>query len=944
MSFAAQLREALAAQDADLSGLSAAADARLEALADWCALYRSELQKVPEIWLWLEDTEVRDQTLRFSALRQIWERRFAPTGSTSGEPKALTACLRRFRRQLSLRIAYRELGGLAQLDESLHDLTRLAEFTITLCFELAWQVNEPRLGTPWDDEADAPARACVLGLGKLGGEELNFCSDVDLIFFFEGEGHCRKSSGRAGPHNSEFFGRLFQDVSRYLTERGPEGILYNLDLRLRPEGDSGPLVRSFTGLANYYWANGQTWERLALMKARPVAGDRSLGLELLEEINPFRYPRSPPPHLLPEVMGVKLRTEKEVVGAGDLERDIKNGPGGIREIEFMLQARQMIEGGRSPFLQTGSTRESLGQLERYGFLDSAEAGFLREAYSFLRRVENRLQMRREARTHQLPETGSPERARLAQTLGFDAPADFEERLESVRKQVRARYEAFFGTDDREAELQDWTVFLSGHAPDTAIEARLSEWFPGEQDCAERLQTFAVGTSKGPLTRESVQLFLDTTRHFEGIFPQLAEPLTALDRVGGFAGSYGARKQFYKACNANPGFFQALCLLFDRSGFIHRLLAQHPGIMEELLHEAPRRDKSLDELLEEIGHLPQDAPDFPRLLWQYVKAEQVRLAMGELLFERSIPEITADLSDLAEATVRTVLRRVDPEGELALVALGKFGGREVSFGSDLDMMILGPVRTEGNLAKKATAFIKEMQFSQPLGRIFEVDLRLRPHGKDGPLVTTLPAFEYYHTTAGAGQSWERTALTRARFAGGNEQLAAAFVEMRNALIFEKPLSAEAVAHLRSMRERIVREKGQVDPPERAYKAGAGGLVSIEFMVQLLQRRHGAAFEQLRQSNTRENLRFLGKQGLLPENTAEALVAAYDQLRRVELYLRRDAWNGVSEISTNARIQQKLARWLGYERFETLAKALRQAMADVQAAEARVYAALPRGDND
>ncbi len=940
MSFADELRAALREGGLEASRLPPLeADDRLNAFADWCEAYRGQLAQAPELWLWLESEGVRGEPLRFSTLQRDWEGDFAPQGSVRSDPKGWAARLRAFRRQQSLRIAYRELGAGAALDEVLADLTVLAEFVLATTYTFAWERNCARLGTPWDAAMDAPARGCVLGLGKLGSGELNFCSDVDLIFFFEGEGRCLRDDDRDGLDNAEFFGRLFSDVARFLSQRGPEGVLYNLDLRLRPEGDSGPLVRTFTGLANYYWANGQTWERLALMKARAVAGDRSLGEELLEEVNPFRYPRHPPPHLLSEVMGVKLRTEKEVVGEANLLRDLKNGPGGIREIEFQIQARQMIEGGRSPFLQTGSTRQALDQLERYEVIAGEEAAALRDHYAFLRVVENRLQMRRETRTHLLPEPGTDERSLLARSLGFADGAAFETKLEAVRGDVRRRYEALFGSDDQEAELQDWTVYLSGHPPSEAIRSKLEEWFPGEQDCAERLRAFAVGSGRGHLMRENVQLFLDSSRRFDEVFPLLAEPLTALERVGGFAGSYGARKQFYKTCNANPRFFQALGLLFDRSGFIHKLLVRHPGIMEELLHEAPRRTKGVAAMEAEIAHLSSDPERFPELLWLYVKAEQVRLAMGELLYDRSIAEVTADLSDLAEATVRTVLRRVDPEGELALVALGKFGGRELAFGSDLDLMVLGPVQTEGKLAKKAAAFTKQLQFSQPLGRIFEVDLRLRPHGAAGPLVTTLPIFEQYHGPDGAGQSWERTALTRARIVAGNEQLAARFVQLRNAVVFDRALTAEAVTHLRSMQARVQREKVRVHRPQMAFKAGPGGLVAIEFMAQLLQRMLGGANRDFRQTNVRGNLQRLANVPELSESVSSTLVRTYDALRRVEVLLRRDAWTGVSEIPQDARSQQRLAFWLGHGSFDGLFEELRARMEEAEAVAEAVYAFLP-----
>ena len=369
---------------------------RLDRLADFCPVYRTVILQHPEYFPWLENPANRDEQFRFGAFQNIWKAEFERSFKT---PRERLSALQRFRRKMSLRIAYRDINGLADITDSLTELSLLAEFCLQSVTRLTRSKWEENLGQPWNDEEDRPARFCILGLGKLGGGELNFCSDIDLIYFFEIRGFTRINGRQTQYSNTEFYSRLSREITSLLQERSEDGFLYNVDLRLRPEGNSGPIARSLAALENYYSAAGQTWERLALIRARPVAGDVDLGGELLESLNSFRYPLHPPPSLLSEVAGVKIRTEKEIVGLEALRRDIKSGHGGIREIEFFVQALQLINAGRNPFLQTHSTMAAIDQLERYQFIKGTDAKFLRETYCYLRRIEHRLQMREEEFDH-----------------------------------------------------------------------------------------------------------------------------------------------------------------------------------------------------------------------------------------------------------------------------------------------------------------------------------------------------------------------------------------------------------------------------------------------------------------------------------------------------------------------------------------------------------------
>ena len=684
MAFYEEIRGELEARgrkvDRELS--DAGVEARVNRLARASPIYKKLLWKQPELLLWLERPENREERFRYTAFRNVWQEEFEK--KFSGQEAWLEA-LQAFRRRMSLRIAYREINELSPVAESLKELSLLAEFCLQAVCNRTYKSWERRLGRPWIEGENRLARYCVLGLGKLGGEELNFCSDIDLIFFYEGRGQCRKQERTTQVSNEEFFSRFVKDVVGLLQKRTHSGFLYNVDLRLRPEGQSGHIVRTLNSMQNYYYAAGQTWERLALIKARVVAGNKDIGEEFLEAVQNFRYPHFPPPSLLEEVAGTKVRLEKEVTLEQNLQYDIKNGYGGIREIEFYVQTLQLLNAGQNPFLQTPGTFEALKKLARYRLLSESDADYLEQAYRFLRLVENRLQMKEEHQTHTLP-TDKEELKDLACSLGFQSELSFQEKLQATRQKIRMLYSSLLKESHLEEEIQEWTLFLTGKPPSQKIAKKLKDWLGTEAPHSQ--ETFSNFIRGGPLnllTREQVKLFLEISSHFNHLFPELACPQETLARISRFAESYKARKQFLRMCSNNPGFLQTLSLLFDRSTFIHKLLCQHPEIMEEVLLGYSLLQKNVRTVKKEIAHLPQGT-DFERWLWLYVKAEQVRLAAAELVGNISIEELEKSLTTLADAVIEAILERVDPEEQLTLVALGKYGGQEMTFGSDLAMWL------------------------------------------------------------------------------------------------------------------------------------------------------------------------------------------------------------------------------------------------------------------
>ncbi len=882
--------------------------ARLERLADASPLYARLLRRHPDYCLWLEQPQNRDTPFRYQALRDEWRTFAAAPGEAITQDDIHLSVLRRWRRKMTLRIAYRDANGLAPPSTTVGELTRLGEFCLRECCDLSLRQWTRRYGEPWDEELGRSARFCVLGLGKLGGQELNFSSDIDLIYLYEGEGQCRKDGQPGVFSNVEFFTKVAETITSLLQTQTADGFLFRVDVRLRPEGAYGPLVRSLAGLEHYYAAAGQTWERMALIKARPVAGDLALGAELLESLHAFRYPRHPPPSLLAEVAAMKTRTEQEVVGSQTLTRDVKSGHGGIREIEFITQAFQLLHAGRYPFLQTHATTAALDQLVRYGLMQAGEARFLEEAYWFLRRVEHAIQMREEHQTHALP-ADDAEVAAIACTLGFASVGEFQHQLDTVRTRVRRIYEGLFRGEAGDSEFQDWWEFFTSPRTPPVLAGRLRRWLGPADGAADELRLFVCGDRGQQVNRELVVRFQHLVDTFDEIMPKLAQPVPTLRRIAHFAERYGTRQQFFNGCAANPQFFRVLALLFDRSTFTYELLGAHPEIAEEVLRpEVLRKRKDAAALVAELASGPAGA-GHAAWLWLYVKAEQVRYAIGELLGFLSIEQVEASLSLLADAVLAQVLRQLDPRQSLLLVALGKYGGSELTFGSDLDLLF---VAREAEAAA-AEPVVRELQrllrHGGPLGAIFEVDLRLRPHGDAGPLVTTPGVLRAYHA-GGSGQAWERQLLTRARIVAGAPELAADFAAFVTDLLYRAPLAGPEAAAMWAMRGRIERERGAVSPPERAFKTGAGGLVDFEFLVQLLQLRHGHALPALRQPGTRRGLRTLADASLIPAGAAMQLLASYNFLKRIEILLRGDTAKAVSVLAASAEARAPLACWLGF----------------------------------
>lgn len=807
--------------------------------------------------------------------------------------------VRHFRRREMLRIGARDLMGLATVEETTGELSNLADVCLQAVYAVALETLAQRY------RVAAPGGFAVLGLGKLGGQELNYSSDVDVIFVYreEGQFHPRLSF-------NEFYTKLAEEFIRQVSTPGAEGAIYRIDLRLRPEGKSGPLVRSLESCENYYAEWGETWERMALSKARWVAGDAAVGAAFVEMVQPFVYARHAGENVILQMAALKERIEREVVREANLTRHVKLGIGGIREIEFIVQSFQVLRGARVPELRQAQTLRSLPLLAKHKLLTEAEARGLAEAYRFLRKVEHRLQMEMELQTHTIPDE---EHAlyRLARAMGFRTVAAFE--AEQARQTARVR--------------QVYQGILAGAAAAPAAVASVPDVIRpvgfGDPVAAEKvIENLWHGPGFVHVSGRTQEIFSRLLPVLARELQKVADPDAALTRFEKFVSGYGSRGLLYEILTRNPKLVEMLVRVGDASRFLAETLAKRPELFDEVcrgvtLNESKPVAAMLADLEEETGEPATVAREWKR-------AEMFRIGVEDVMGLVDGEQVQQQISRLGETCVRFGLARVQRELKrvklpFAVIAMGKFGGQELGYGADLDVLFVG----EGEAAiPVATGLIRFMEQQTAAGMLFKMDARLRPDGEKGPLAAGLAAHrEYYGKRA---LLWERQALTKARYVAGTPQLGEAFMGLVHEVVYGRSLTDEELTEIRRMRQRIERERGDPRRPEGEFKTGPGGLLDVEFLVQALQLRHGQAHRQLRTAHTLAALNRLTALGVLEDGQSYLLRRNYLFLRKVELVLRRDEDASVSALPADESRLKCLAKRLGFSHSEALLETCRRVM--------------------
>jgi len=867
--------------------------------------------------------------LRTAGGEACWPEGRAPE---PGAPEAeWQAWLRRWRRREMVRIAWRDLAGAASLEETLEDLSAFADDAIALALREAWALTTARYGSPAYADGE-PMPLVVVGMGKLGGRELNFSSDIDLVFLFPGHGETQHA---APVSHEEFFLRLGQALIRLLAAVTVDGFVFRVDMRLRPFGDSGPLACSFASFEDYLLQHGRDWERYAWVKARAITGAEAYAELYAEAVRPFVYRRYLDFGVFDSLREMKGLIEKQVARK-DLVDHLKLGPGGIREIEFIVQALQLIRGGQDRRLQGPRLFEVLPQLGRQKLLRPQVVQELDAAYRHLRTLENRLQMLRDAQVHALPQDEASQ-ARLARAMGEPDWAALRHTLSRHLVAVQRAFQSLVFSPSGEGDGGDGV----GSAPAAGDAATLASMWD-ESLGLEGLRGLLAGRlagrgseSAGGSHAELARLLLDFRdgplprrldatglRRLQQLLPSLLaalgpddDALTMTRRMLRVLEAIGGRSAYFALLNENPAArarFVAVCRGGD---FLVAQLAAHPLLLDELLDERaltepPGRAELAADLEDRIARVPEDDPEqLVEALAQFKNAAVFRVAIADLTGRLPLMRVSDRLTDIAELIIEQAMRqawsqmtrqfgvptwRETEDGtprdvEVCAVGYGKLGGIELGYGSDLDLVFLhdsrGPLQeTRGErpldnqmfFVRLAQRIVHILTMHSRAGRLYEVDVRLRPSGKGGMLITGLQAFGDYQRSE--AWTWEHQALLHARAVAGAPALRAAFESLRIELLTHHVRRDTLQDEVRTMRERMRRELDRSGADGFDLKQGRGGIADIEFLAQYWALREAARHPAVAMfSDTIRELETLASGDLVPQTTVDALTGAYRAYR-------------------------------------------------------------------
>ncbi len=870
--------------------------------------------------------------------------------------------LRTFKAQEMLRIGARDLNGMAELEEVTDELSSLAAATLQRAFEICSIQLKAEYGAPLLDAEEEPseeAEFTILGMGKFGGYELNFSSDIDLIYFYSSDrgqtagvtDPVRGLRNRISIH--QYFTKLSELISKAIGLATEDGFVFRVDLRLRPEGNSGEMANSMAAAEIYYESWGQSWERSAMLKARPVAGSKELGERILSRLEPFIYRRHLDYAMIDDIKVMKQKIDRSLTREKEGELNLKLGYGGIREIEFFIQALQLINAGKNPRLRERNSLKALKVLCADGLITTEERENLSQAYRFLRTAEHRIQVVHEQQTHNLP-TKAEELTALSRRCGFTHTEEFMTVLGQHRDNVTAIFRDLFYTSEEElpSQVSPEVAFLFDDSadPDLCMDILEEKGFRPPEPAYDSLLVLRQGGIKGYLTERA-------RRQLDRIAPLLfqevmhcPDPPMALGNMEKFLQACRrARGTFYALLAENPEIIKVLVSLFATSQFLSRNFIQHPEVLDTLVSRSYAQNiKSIEDLSSELAELLDNAGHYEEKLntmRRFRNEEFLRIALNDIYGHTPQGQTTLQLSLVAEACLQqaTMIAREElveryglpycddrenasHEATFAIVGMGKLGGMELNYHSDLDIIFIyegdgktrpttgtdstrfRPQTNQQYFARLAQRIISILTVMTQEGHVYEIDTRLRPSGNQGPLVTSLPAYREYHK--GSAAPWERQALIKARVVAGPKALADSYDALTAEIVYEQPLPENLAEEIYRLRQRMEKELGREDAQHRNIKTGRGGMVDVEFIAQYLQLRHGKETKSLRCRNTVETLESLRNENLISEIDCENLVSGYKFLRRLENKLRLVHDQSINQLTSEPAYIAKLARHLGY----------------------------------
>ncbi|OHX14788.1 bifunctional glutamine synthetase adenylyltransferase/deadenyltransferase [Chromobacterium sphagni] len=799
----------------------------------------------------------------------------------------LTPALRRLRQAVMARIICRDINGLATLDEVVSTISQLAEFAVRQALSCACAAL-PQYGRPIGEDSGEAQQLIVIGMGKLGGGELNVSSDIDLIFVYpeSGETDGARQGGKS-ISNHEYFTQVGKRLIALINDITADGQVFRVDMRLRPYGDSGPLVMSFAALENYLLSQGREWERYAWIKAKAITGDAD-GLNQL--VRPFVYRKYLDYNAYGAMRELHAQIRREVARR-DMADNIKLGPGGIREAEFIAQVFQLIRGGRDKTLQLRGTRATLARLAELRLLEPSAVEELQDAYAFLRNLEHRLQYLDDQQTQTLP--SAPEtRLKIAAGMGFADWDAFQLALSDVRRKVSRHFEQVFilpSEDSPDHPLAE--LWLDVAEQDT--QTRLAELgYSDPAAVARQLKSLAQ-------SQRYLQMPLSGRKKLDALMPALIEVASrfpnaddTLSRIIGLMEAISRRASYLALLTEYPQTLQRLASLYSSSAWVSAYLSHHPILLDELLdvrvlYAAPDWPQLAGQLEQQLAQADGDVEAKMDALRHFQHAQAFRLVAQDLAGMWTVEALSDQLSLLADLVLDAAVRhawldissRHRETPRFAVIGYGKLGGKELGYASDLDIIFLyddpHPDAAElySRLARKLSTWLTS---ATAAGVLYDIDLRLRPNGASGLLVSSISAFRQYQETQ--AWVWEHQALTRARFVAGDAAIGEQFEAERHAILTLARDPAKLRQEVLDMRQRMLDSH-----PARQddVKNARGGIIDIEFIVQYLILAHASRLPAF--TGNTGNIALLAVAagaGLIDRQLAEDARAAYRLYRRLQ----------------------------------------------------------------
>ncbi len=828
----------------------------------------------------------------------------------------LMRVLREIRNREMLRIGWRDIAGWCELPETLRDLSLLADACLQTTLDWLVEKMRPLYGTPQNSEGEAQSMI-VIAMGKLGARELNYSSDIDLIFCFTERGETR--GGKRSVSNDEYFNKLAKQIIRCINDITEDGFVFRVDMRLRPFGDSGPLVTSLGAMEGYYEAHARDWERYAMIKARVCAGDLEVGAQLMQFLRPFVYRRYIDFGALESLRDMKQLINDEVKRKG-IHENVKLGAGGIREIEFIGQVFQLIRGGKEPKLRRHSILKILPVLENLQLLPVSTVDDLTQAYWFLRNTEHRLQQINDQQTQSLPKS-EIDRARVTLGMGFTSWEDFIQELSAHRSRVSTHFADLLRAPDQddtqdESQIQTLTSLWHGNLEGEAAEKFLLKH--GYKKPAKALEKI-IQLREMRTTR---QLSQQGRERLDRLMPLVLDaassssaPGVSLTRLLNLIETIARRSTYLTLLTENPQALAHLVRLMTESSWVADQIITHPLLLDELidprvLYSPPGAAELQKDLHIRLYKCTRgDQEQYMDCLRHFKNAQVLRVAAADITDNLALKDVSNHLAAIAETALDTALTlawtqlRVkhgepcyhDDDGEqlagFCIVAYGKLGGLELGYSSDLDLVFLHDSQgrqqmTNGERPLDNTVFfnrlgqriINLMSAITPAGMLYEVDSRLRPNGASGILVSSIDSFREYQLDK--AWTWEHQALVRARVVTGNPRTASLFQAIRHETLLIPPDTEKLRLDIIEMREKMRQELKLSEEGIFDLKQGLGGITDIEFMVQYAVLRWAHVYPEL--LTWTDNLRLLddlARLDLMTKADSEHLREAYFAYRAV-----------------------------------------------------------------